>query len=242
MGAPRAPFFCLDFEKEQEFISNAVNYFPISGSTVGSIPMAHRLGGILLALFLVVVLAVPAVNAWSEPVQTKQWSEPEYTEPWSEPEYTEPWSQPEYVDPWAESEYTGLWDPELPGDEPGEIDPFLLDYESLFGPWSIWLGSIPLGGPNVQQGMDQGAVYISPDGTYILQHEAWSQEIVQGNWRLSYPREINGEVVQAIVLLDGPGGSDWAVAPEPGGKIRLLWAMRWDDGSALWFFDSGLYR
>ena len=222
--------------------------------------MARRFGSILLALFLVAFAFIPGAEAWSEPVQTKQWSEPEYTEPWSEPEYTEPWSEPvytepwsepvytepwtepEYVDPWAETVETDLWDPKLPGEEVGEIDPFLLDFEALYGIWFIWTQSTPLGGPNVQHGKDQGVVSIQPDGTYTILHQAWNPEPVEGTWRLSYLREINDEVVQGIVLVDGPADTDWAVAPEPGGKIRLLWAMKWADGSALWFFDSELYR
>lgn len=196
--------------------------------------MTRRLGSILLALL---VAAVPAAawgaEVWSEPVQTKAWSEPEYTEPWSEPEE---------VEPWTEGEYTDRWEVELYGEEAGGIDPFLLDYENLVGVWRIWLPSIPLGGGQVQQGEDQGMVVVRSDGHYVLFHRAWSAEPVAGTWRLSYPREINDEAVQAIVLENGPGGTHWAVAPEPGGKVRLLWAMQWDDGSALWIFDSELYR
>ncbi|HPT83427.1 MAG TPA: hypothetical protein PLM25_06015 [Limnochordia bacterium] len=187
--------------------------------------MARLWGSIFLAVLLVASPgAAGAAEIWSEPLQTKQWSEAEY------------------VEPWTKAEYTDLWEVELSGEEAGEIDPFLLDFANLFGSWRIWLNSIPLGEGKVQQGLDQGGVYIGSDGTYLFQHAAWSRDVVAGNWRLSYPREINGEVVQAIILLDGPGDTDWAVAPEPGGKVRLLWAMKWDDGSALWIFDSELYR
>ena len=94
-----------------------------------------------------------------------------------------------------------------------------------------------------EEGADQGVIVINPDGSYTMSHAAWAaDETVSGTWRLSYPREINGEVLQAIVLLDGITDTDWAVAPSPNRKIRLLWAMPWADGSATWVFDSELVR
>lgn len=205
--------------------------------------MARRCGTILLALFLAVfAVSVPDAEAWSEPVETKQWSEPEYTEPWSEPVYVQPWTEAEYVDPWAEVTETELYEPDLSGESGGEIDPFLLDWENLLGSWKIWRRSMPLGQGQVVEGADQGLVIINEDGTYILAHIAWSREPVIGTWRLSYPREINGEVVQAIILEDGPGGSPWAVAPDVGGEIRLLFALELGADSALWIFDAELYR
>lgn len=164
---------------------------------------------------------------------------------WSEAVYTKPWSEPEGSDQTEEME-TQL--STLP-----EIDPFLLDFESLYGTWYIWTpGTVidlhdPEDGHYVTHdyvaGADQGVVAISDDGTYSMRHAAWDEgEIVEGVWRLSYPREINGEVLQAIVLIDGVTDTNWAVAPSPNGKIRLLWAMGWADGSATWVFDSELYR
>jgi len=192
--------------------------------------MKRRLGTILLALLCAASSPVWAADLWSAPVQTQQWSQPEYTEPWSEVEYVESWGE------------AGSVEPPVPGEAQGEIDPMLLDFESLYGIWLIWTPSAPLGGGHVQQGKDQGMVAINPDGTYVLLHQAWDPDPVEGSWRLSYPGEINGEAVQAIVLLDGPTGTHWAVAPDPSGKVRLLWAMQWADGSALWFFDAELYR
>ena len=169
--------------------------------------MARRFGSILLALFLVAFAFIPGAEAWSEPVQTSRsepeytepWSEPVYTEPWSEPVYTEPWTEPEYVDPWAETVETDLWDPKLPGEEVGEIDPFLLDFEALYGIWFIWTQSTPLGGPNVQHGKDQGVVSIQPDGTYTILHQAWNPEPGR-NLASFLPQEINDEVVRASFL------------------------------------------
>jgi hypothetical protein len=204
--------------------------------------MRRRLSSILLVTIVLVLPAAPSALAWSEPVYTQPWTEAEYTDPWAEVEYTDPWAEAEYTDPWAEVEYTEVLGTGTPTDQVGEIDDFLLDFESLYGVWRVFLESQPLGEGKVQPGMDQGVLNIRSDGTYTMTHVAWSREPVNGTWRLSYPREINGEVVQAIVLLDGPGGSDWAVAPDPKGTIRLLWAMRWSDGSALWIFDSELYR
>ena len=106
-----------------------------------------------------------------------------------------------------------------------------LDYERLYGTWNIWtqgsatnLYYVDTGNYATHEydaGAAQGTLTINEDNTYKMNHSVYGK--AEGTWRLSYPREINGEVIQAIVLLDGPGGSDWAVAPSANGTIRLLY-------------------
>lgn len=129
----------------------------------------------------------------------------------------------------------------------------LLDFEGLYGTWYIWTpGSVTnlydkttgdYATHDYTHGADQGKVVINKDGTYTMTHGAWAKDkVAEGKWRLSFPKEINGEIVQGIVLLNGLTDVDWAVAPSANGKIRLLYAMRWSDGSATWVFDSELYQ
>lgn len=127
------------------------------------------------------------------------------------------------------------------------------DIKQLYGTWFIW---IPGGAVNLydedsgnyvtheyNEGADAGKVVINKDGAYSMRHSVWGKdEVVKGKWRLSSPDEINGEQVQAIVLKNGIGDIDWAVAPSPNGKIRLLYAEKWDDESTLWILDSELYK
>ena len=196
---------------------------------------------ILLVLFTVIASLTPVVEAWSTPVFTKPWTEegPSQEEPEQELTQTQP-----------EAEEVIL----LPGEESAspEIDELLLDFEKLYGIWYIWTPGTPVGvynsdgeyvKSNYVQGAAQGRIVIGEDGRYSMNHGAWGGDtVIEGKWRLSYPREINGEVLQAIVLLDGVTDTDWAVAPSATGKIRLLWAMKWADGSATWIFDSELVR
>ena len=192
------------------------------------------LGSILLSVLLLAsLIGVPAVKAWSEVV---------VTEPWSEVESTE-------VDSAGVEAAAGV-EEQAPAVAPvPESDDFLLDFESLYGTWYIWTPSTFVNLYDVDDGdyaahelvagAGQGVVVINPDGTYSMSHAAWDRdEVVEGKWRLSFPREINGEVVQAIVLLDGLTGVNWAVAPSITGKIRLLYAL----DTVLWVFDSELYR
>ena len=129
----------------------------------------------------------------------------------------------------------------------------VVDFEKLYGTWYIWTpGSVTnlydkTTGDYVthdyDKGADQGRVIINKNGTYSMTHAAWAKGITaEGKWRLSFPAEINGERIQAVVLLNGLTSVDWAVAPSDNGKIRLLYAMRWADGSATWVFDSELYK
>lgn len=129
----------------------------------------------------------------------------------------------------------------------------IVDFEKLYGTWYLWTPSNATSlydkttGNYVthefNQGADQGKVVINKDGTYTMTHAAWAKGVtVEGKWRLSFPAEINGERIQSIVLLNGITNVDWAVAPSENGKIRLLYAMRWADGSATWVFDSELYK
>ena len=202
----------------------------------------------LWSLLFTVLLAVgliwvPEAEAWSVPV---------FTQPWTEIGINE--SEAVEKDQPAENE---LQEPEEPaqetsGEASAEIDDFLLDFESLYGTWHIWTPNSFVNlydqedghyvTHDLVAGAEQGMVVVNPDGTYSMTYGAWGEEVVKGKWRLSYPREINGEVLQAIVLLDGMTGTDWAIAPSASGKIRLLWAMGWADGSATWIFDAELYR
>lgn len=129
----------------------------------------------------------------------------------------------------------------------------IVDFEKLYGTWYIWTqGSVTnlydkTTGDYVthdyDQGADQGKVIINKNGTYSMTHAAWAKGVVaEGKWRLSFPAEINGDRIQAIVLQDGLTSVDWAVAPSANGKIRLLYAMKWATGSATWIFDSELYK
>lgn len=138
------------------------------------------------------------------------------------------------------------------GTEVENNDP-VVDFEKLYGTWYIWTPGTATSlydkttGNYVtheyDKGAEQGKVTINKDGTYSMTHAAWAKgKTVEGKWRLSYPAEINGERIQAIVLLNGITNVDWAVAPSSNGKIRLLYAMRWGDGSATWVFDTELYK
>ncbi len=205
---------------------------------------------------LVLSNAVPGFSAelWSEPSKTEQWSQPPEAKQWSE-------SVPLDDEGEQPSESAG---PVGGEQSPGEITEsstnqagagadFLADFERLYGTWYIWA---PGHATNLydkttgnyatheyDQGADQGQVTVNQNGTYAMSHAAWDTgTTVEGKWRLSYPAEINGERIQAIVLLDGITDVDWAVAPSSNGKIRLLYAMEWADGSATWVFDSDLYR
>lgn len=147
---------------------------------------------------------------------------------------------------WTEVSYTSTWSDELNGEEPETEDALIQveydDFTQLYGTWYIWT---PSGFTNhgFTPGAEQGRVVINEDGTYLMFHSAWDiSEPTEGKWRLAFPREINGEIVTAIILENGVTGSDWAVAPSPSGKIRLLWAMKWSDGSATWVFDSELHK
>lgn len=166
-----------------------------------------------LVLVGVTTLAVHGAEQWSTPVLTKPWTEPSGT------------------------------DDEIPQ---------IQDYTELLGTWHIWSpggarnmydGEGQYVGHQQTQGAQQGTIVLNKDGTYSMSHGAWDHgTTITGQWRLSYPREINGEIVQAIVLLEGIARSDWAVAPGPSGKVRLLWAMYWADGSATWVYDGDLIR
>lgn len=214
--------------------------------------LRFRLWGILLVVLLLAVPVVaPRVESWSEPVYTKPWSEPEETKEEVGDLPKEPSDGSVITGPEAkatESPKAGVQISDSP-----EIDDFLLNFENLYGTWHIWTPSTtatvhaPGDGEYIGHefvlGAEQGIIVIDKDGTYSMSHATWDKgEVVEGSWRLSYPREINGEVLQAIVLLDGITGVNWAVAPSSNGKIRLLWAMEWADGSATWIFDSELYR
>lgn len=128
-----------------------------------------------------------------------------------------------------------------------------LDFEKLYGTWYLWTSSTTTSlydkttgnyvTHELGKGADQGKITINKDGTYSMTHAAWAKGITaEGKWRLSYPSEINGEKIQAIVLINGITAVDWAVAPSSNGKIRLLYAMKWADGSATWVFDSEVYK
>lgn len=199
---------------------------------------------------LVVILLVAFQLA---SVRTEAWSEPVYTKPWTEVETTEQEDEDPVSEVVEETKDFTTQDGGVLISTVPETDDVLLNFENLYGTWYIWTPSTtttvhaPGDGAYIGHefivGAEQGIIVISDDGTYSMSHAAWAQgEIVAGAWRLSYPREINGEVIQAIVLLDGITNVDWAVAPSPNGKMRLLWAMRWADGSATWVFDSEVVR
>lgn len=201
---------------------------------------------LLMILLVVAPIAAPRAESWSEPVYTKPWSEPEPTEP--EPQDTE-----QDVGGITSEEQDGPRSHENEAQSTAaEIGNFLLDFENLYGTWYIWTPGTAVNlhdqnGDYVTHdyvvGADQGQVVVNNDGTYSMSHVAWQKDtVVEGRWRLSFPREINGEVLQAIVLIDGITGVNWAIAPAPNGKMRLLWATEWADGSATWIFDSELFR
>lgn len=175
-------------------------------------------------LIVVFSLATHGAEQWSEPVKTKPWSETVTTTPWGENGILEAPAQSLTIMDYRE--LLGFWDIWSPGGVVVKI-----------GPQDSYAGYQPLDGSSL------GRLVIVDDGTYIMRHDAWEAgNVVAGVWRLSYPREINGEIIQAIILQEGITGVDWAVAPAPSGKIRLLWAMYWNDGSATWVYDSDLYH
>lgn len=129
----------------------------------------------------------------------------------------------------------------------------ITDFEKLYGTWYIWTGTgftslyDKTTGDYVTHeqthGANQGKIVINKNGTYTMTHTAWDRGVTaEGKWRLSFPAEINGDRIQSIVLLNGISNSDWVVAPAENGKIRLLYAMKWSDGSATWVYDSELYK
>lgn len=125
----------------------------------------------------------------------------------------------------------------------------------IFGTWFIW---IPGSATNYYDedtneyatheftpGADAGQIILNENGTYQMSYGLWENRTVRGDWYLSDPGEINGEQGEAIILLNGPGGTDWAIAPsQDGSSLRLLQnsGTVWNDGSSLWLFDSELYR
>lgn len=209
------------------------------------------LSTLLVILMVVAPIVVPRAEAWSEPVYTKPWSEPDQLEPESE-EMAQNSEESVSTVPDGPIITGELHDKETAPSSDVLIDEFLLNFENLYGTWYIWTPGSAIhlydtkDGKYVTHdyvaGADQGKVVINEDGTYSMSHGAWGDDEVEGKWRLSFPKEINGEVLQAIVLLDGITNVDWAVAPSASGKIRLLWAMGWADGSATWIFDAELYR
>ncbi|HHT73575.1 MAG TPA: hypothetical protein GX008_07665 [Firmicutes bacterium] len=193
----------------------------------------------------------PTVQAWSEPTYTAPWSEGPLTneQPGNESE-EQVEEQQEEQEP---EQGTGLWSEQLDLYPEQPVDEAMLDFERLYGTWYIWtpssatnLFSTDTGEyvtHDLTPGAQQGVVVIDPSGTYTISHGAWGgSQVVEGTWRLSFPGEINGEQLIAIILLDGPTAVDWAVAPSPSGKVRLLWATEWSGGAPLWVFDSELYQ
>lgn len=123
----------------------------------------------------------------------------------------------------------------------------------IFGTWYIW---IPGSTTNYYDedtseyatheftpGAEAGRIMLFEHGTYSMAYDLWDDRIVRGEWYLSEQGEINGEPVEAIILTNGPGGKDWAIAPAQDGTLRLLQSSgTWNDGSSMWQFDSELYR
>lgn len=199
-------------------------------------------------VFALPLSIVHGAGQWAEPVVTQPWAEPVVTQPWTESVVTDPWAQPVVTDPWGEdleaSEALGT---------PGANQTWdFVDYRELLGTWYIWTPGVvtpsvgELGayaGAQMNPGQAQGMIVVETDGSYTMRHNAWQGDtIVTGRWRLSYPREINGDPIQAIILEAGISNADWAIAPGMNGKIRLLWATYWNDGSATWAYDSELYQ
>ncbi|SOC40509.1 hypothetical protein [Ureibacillus acetophenoni] len=125
----------------------------------------------------------------------------------------------------------------------------------IFGTWYIW---IPGSATNYYDkdtneyatheftpGADAGQIILNENGTYQMSYRLWEDRTVRGKWYLSNSGEINGEQGEAIILSNGSGGTDWAIAPsQDGNSLRLLQdsGTVWNDGSSLWLFDSELYR
>lgn len=137
--------------------------------------------------------------------------------------------------------------PQLDGYEVSSI-------EDLYGTWKVWIpggfvewydkeskGTKTL---EYQIGQDAGTVVVNSNGIYKMSHGAWGNEIVQNTWHIANVGEINGEEVTAIILENGLTETDWAIAPSPSGKIRLLQRTdeTWTDGTSIWLFVSELYR
>jgi len=123
----------------------------------------------------------------------------------------------------------------------------------IFGTWYIW---IPGSATNYYDeetseyatheftpGAEAGQIMLFENGSYSMVYSLWEDRIVRGKWYLSESGEINGEPGEAIILMGGPGGTDWAIAPAQDGTLRLLqYSGTWNDGSSMWQFDSELYR
>lgn len=179
----------------------------------------------------------------SESINNEQQAGAANTEQWVAPANTEQWYEEN-----SDNEKSAEGSSE-DADEKAVKD----EVKELYGTWLIW---IPGGAVNLydedtgsyvtheySEGADAGKVVINKDGTYSMRHDVWGKgKTVKGEWRLSSPEEINGEQVRAIILQKGIGEIDWAVAPSPNGKIRLLYAEKWDETSSLWIFDSELYK
>lgn len=130
----------------------------------------------------------------------------------------------------------------------------LIENKDIYGTWYIWIPSSATNLYDQQSGeyvtheytsdADAGKIELFEDGTYRMIHSLWGSETVSGEWLLSYPGEINGELDQAIILVNGVGGTDWAISPSKSKAFRLLQKSdtTWSDGSYMWIFDSELYR
>ena len=209
------------------------------------------------AQIFVLILLLVAVNGGAV-YGAEQWSTPVVTKPWSEslgPEEEAPPQEnvlPPSQDIDTEMEQPPSWIDDLWSASTQEDPSPPQDYRELLGTWYIWTpGAVKsiydnegkYVGHQLGQGAAQGIIVLNQDGTYSMSHGAWNHgTTITGEWRLSYPREINGEILQGIVLPEGISRSDWAVAPSSNGKMRLLWAMYWADGSATWVYDSELVR
>jgi hypothetical protein len=193
----------------------------------------------------------------TEDENNKQESETIYTEEWSDPVKTEQWAEIVKTEQWAEIVNTEQWsdsyDDNAPFSDKDSGEKEKEQIKQLYGTWYIW---IPSGALNLydketgeyvthefSEGSYSGIISVKENGKYSMRHDLWGKdETVQGEWRLSSPEEINGENTQAIILINGVGGTNWAVAPSPNDKIRLLQESEWDEKSSLWMFDSELYR
>jgi hypothetical protein len=180
----------------------------------------------------------PWTELWSQQVQNQESSQQPQTEQSHQPTQTEQWSTnlillpQEQVKP-ADTEGT-VFPPNV------ALDP-ALDFEQLYGVWRIWASGTVLQGKPVP-GAHQGELEISRDGTYKMSHAVWAKDGLAGMWRLSFPGEINGLRIIAIVLLNADGSSNWAVSYAGEDRANLMSALDMPDGTAFWVASNQLYR
>jgi hypothetical protein len=167
--------------------------------------------------------------------QSDQSTQASPTEGQAQQSQTEQWSTNYVIPPVSTPVTTGTT-----GATDVVLDP-ALDFPQLYGTWRIWTSGAVIAGQPIQ-GASQGRVEINKDGTYSMVHAVWAKDGLEGKWRLSFPGEINGLWMIAIVFLNDDGSSDWAVSNLGEGRATLMSALSMSGSSSFWIASDQLTR